>query len=342
MIVTEIYNGQGLGNQLWCYVTTRVIAIDSGYKFGIMHPEKFKCLDFMNLDFGEKVVGGSGPEGGPAKKLPDGIYNYYKEQSIFHPIDKSDIRIFDPNLIKISDNTKIDGLMQDEKYFEHRKEEIKKWLKVRDESDCYDYAYDNICVINFRGGEYVRHKELYLEDAYWKNAVKNMRAINPNFKFVVITDDTYEAKKFFPEFEVMHFNIGKDYSIVKNAHYLILSNSSFGWFPAWLSEKLKYAIAPKYWGRHNTSDGYWSCSYNITKKFVYQDRYGRLYDYEKCIIELNEYMKEHKEYYSANLKHEHYNLAKIIMLRIKKNVGSFLSQKSKNRIYKFIGIIDEN
>ena len=35
MIVTEIYKGQGLGNQLWCYITTRVMAKDKGYNFGI-------------------------------------------------------------------------------------------------------------------------------------------------------------------------------------------------------------------------------------------------------------------------------------------------------------------
>ena len=50
MIVTEIYNGQGLGNQLACYVTTRVLAIDKNYEFGIMNPHKLKCKDFMTLD----------------------------------------------------------------------------------------------------------------------------------------------------------------------------------------------------------------------------------------------------------------------------------------------------
>ncbi|GAH68596.1 unnamed protein product, partial [marine sediment metagenome] len=58
MIVTELYNGQGLGNQLWSYVVTRVIALDRGFDFGIMNPEKFKGKDFMSLDFGKEVIGG--------------------------------------------------------------------------------------------------------------------------------------------------------------------------------------------------------------------------------------------------------------------------------------------
>ena len=60
MIVTEFYKGQGLGNQLACYITTRVIAKDKGYGFGVMHPERFKGIGFFVLDFGDKVIGGKG------------------------------------------------------------------------------------------------------------------------------------------------------------------------------------------------------------------------------------------------------------------------------------------
>ena len=35
MLATEILNGQGIGNQLFCYVTTRSIAHDRGLQFGI-------------------------------------------------------------------------------------------------------------------------------------------------------------------------------------------------------------------------------------------------------------------------------------------------------------------
>ena len=35
MLATEILNGQGIGNQLFCYVTTRSVAYDRGLEFGI-------------------------------------------------------------------------------------------------------------------------------------------------------------------------------------------------------------------------------------------------------------------------------------------------------------------
>lgn len=285
MISTEIQKGQGLGNQLWYYVVTRVIAKDKGVKFGIVSPENFKCTEFMDLEIGEKVE-------------EKDIRHQYTEKTIIHPLNGSDIRLHDKDLPNIKDGTKIDGLMQDEQYILHRKNEIKEWLKIKKEYDCRDYSDDNICIINFRGTGYVNDIDTYLTKKYWENAVKNMKKINPNFSFVVITEDEKNAKKFFPNYEVHHFNIGKDYAVVKNAKYLILSNSSFAWFPAWLSEDLKYCIAPKYWARHNISDGYWSLGYNITKGWMYQDRNGNLENYDQCLKELKEYIKNNKETFS--------------------------------------------
>ena len=289
MIVTEIYNGQGLGNQLFCYITTRSIALENGYEFGIMNPHKFKCLDFLDLDFGKEVIGGSGPEGGPPTQLPDGILNYYNEKQLNDSRFNCNITEIDEYLLSITDNTKIDGILQSEDYFIKRKNEIKKWLKVKSEKDCYDFSDENICIINLRGGEYRSVSDLYLTENYWSKAIDNMLKINPIFKFVVITDDVNAGKQMFPNYEVYHFNVGKDYSIIKNAHYLILSNSSFSYFPTWTSETVKYVIAPKYWARHNISDGFWSCGYNIYRDWNWMDRDGKIYSYDECISEKNKY-----------------------------------------------------
>lgn len=285
MIITEIYNGQGLGNQLACYVTTRVVALDKGYDFGVMNPHKFKCLDFLDLDFGLDVVGGSSPaEGQPPTILPNDILHYFREKTTRHQ-NGSDISEDDPLLNDVVDDTKLDGNFQSEKRILHRKEQIKQWLKVKPEKDCYDYSDGNICIINFRGGEYAGIKDFYLSSKYWNDAINRMLVINPDFEFVVITDDVNRASGFFPNFKVLHFDIGKDYSIIKNAHYLIVSNSSFAYFPTLTSETIKYILAPKYWGRHNISDGYWSCGYNIYANHNYIDRDNKLFTFEECIAE---------------------------------------------------------
>lgn len=290
MIVTEIYNGQGLGNQLACYVTTRVVAKDLGFDFGIMNPHKFKCLDFMDLDFGLPVTGGSGREGGPPDTLPDGIQHYFKERYNVLP-NGSNVTIDDPNLELIQDNTKIDGIFQSEDRIIHRRDEIRQWLKVKPEKDCYDYSDPNICIINYRGGEYASVADFHLNGKYWEYAIKKMQTINLNFRFVVITDDVERASAQFPDFEVKHFNVGTDFSIIKNAYYLILSNSSFPYFATLLSDTVKYILAPKYWGRHNISNGYWSCGYNIFRDHVYIDREGTLFGYDECVKEFEGYKK---------------------------------------------------
>lgn len=290
MIVTEIYNGQGLGNQLACYVTTRVVAKDKGFDFGIMNPHKFKCLDFMDLDFGFPVTGGFGREGGPPDTLPDGIQHYFKERYNFLS-NGSNVTIDDPNLELIQNNTKIDGIFQSEARIIHRKDEIRQWLKIKAEKDCYKYSDPNICIINYRGGEYAGVVHFHLNGKYWADAIDRMRKINPNFIFVVITDDVERASAQFPDFEVKHFGIATDFTIIKNAHYLILSNSSFPYFATLLSDTVKYILAPKYWGRYNISDGYWACGYNIFRNHNYLDRVGNLFTYEECVLEFEEYKK---------------------------------------------------
>lgn len=296
MIVTEIYNGQGLGNQLACYVTTRVIAADMGVDFGIMNPHKFKGSEFMNLNYGKPVIGGEGPEGGPPTVLPNDILHYYKEHWHMLP-NRSNITIDDPNLEKISDNTKIDGLFQSENRIIHRKNEICEWLKVNPEKENYTFSDPDTCILAFRGGEYKYVPHFFLRAQYWIDSVNHMLKINPKFKFVVVTDDPDCAKQFFPSsFYVTHSELWNDYTIIKNAHYLISSNSSFPYFPTLTSTTLKYVLAPKYWGRHNISDGYWSLGYNIYRNYNYVDREGNISSYEDCVKEYEEYKQRTKIY----------------------------------------------
>ena len=295
MLITEFYNGQGLGNQLACYVTTRVLALDLGYDFGVMHPERFKGADFMDLDFGQSVDGGFGPEGGPPIELPNGIQNYIREKSEIHPVSGADIRGYDDSLRSISDNTKLDGLLQGEKYVMHRKTEIAKWLKIKNHSESIHIIESDVCVINYRGGEYVGVNEFHLNNKYWENAMDHMRNVKSTIRFIVITDDIISARKIFKNIQIYHFSIGGDYAVINNAHYLILSNSSFAWYPAWLNENLKFCIAPKYWGRHNVSDGYWSLGSNITSGWYYLDRVGQLSDYSECIEQLEKYENDNSK-----------------------------------------------
>lgn len=255
MLITPIFNGQGLGNQLACIITTKCLALDKGYDFGVVYPERFKGTFFKNLELPENKEVEFLIEGKEAIKLPDG-YKYYCETS-------SD---YDPFILDIPDNYVIHGNLQGVKYFEKHREEIKEWLKIDEIA-----MPDDLCVINFRGGEYVGVPAFFLPKSYWDNAIANMRKINPNMRFEVHTDDPNTASKFF-DFPIIK-DIFKNWQAIRYAKYLILSNSSFALLPAWLGDA-KMIIAPLHFARHN--EGYWFLKQNYVEKFNYQDKNGNL------------------------------------------------------------------
>ena len=289
MLATEILRGQGIGNQLFCYVTARSIAHTRGLDFGIKDTgwsgdKRYNQSGFywFDLDWGQEV--------------PDDLDIYYEKEvrkkvnTCNHDMTVGcDVRGFDQGMMDVPDNTMIHGNMQDEKYFNHNKELVKEWLKVKEEYDTYEYMDDDVCVLNYRGGEYVGFHELYLTREYWLNAMENMTKINPNMKFVTITDDVKASQAMLPEIPAYHFTVDKDYAIIKNSKHVILSNSSFPFFAVYTSDTIENIIAPKYWARHNVSDGYWAMSQNIYSGWTYQDRDGNLSTAEECVKELEKY-----------------------------------------------------
>lgn len=297
MIVNELYSGSGLGNQLWRYIVTRTIALNNGYEFGIMHSEKFKAPNIMNLDFGNIVIGGSGPEGGPPTSLPDGVERYYQEKSLIHPVYKCDCRLYDPDLANIPDNTKIDGNMESEKYLEGRRDEIREWIKIKDERQIYDFKKDDICILAFRGGEYIGVTDLFLPPDYWQKAIQIMLQRTSNMKFIVVTDDPHSARHFFPNFPVYHFDAEVDWVLIRNAKNVIMSNSSFAWMPTWVNEDIINVIAPKYWSKYNVSDGFWAQGDSLTKGWEYLDREGSLFSFDECRREKEKYEEDNTELY---------------------------------------------
>ncbi len=295
MIITELYNGQGLGNQIWCYAVSKTIALDKGFDFGIMALEKFKGLGlFPNVELETRIKGGEDADREPTTKLPPEAENYYIEKKFEY--NGSAIYPLDYNLINVGDKTKIDGNMQSENYIFHRKKDIKKWLKVAEKYDIKDFYNDNICIINLRGGgEYLGNKGLFLEKSYFDNAIRHMKTLTgKDLKFVVITDDISTSKSFFPDFEIYHMDLRWDYGVLHNAKYLIMANSSFSWFPAWTSNVNEITIAPKYWARHNVSDGYWACGDALTRNWKWLDRNGKLFEYEECLKEQDKYWTKNK------------------------------------------------
>ena len=298
MITTNLTGN--LGNHMWQYAVCRTIAEKLGYEWGINPTPSHDYfnganqMDFMGVDFGSDV---------------EGIINEYHEPwKTYNHVDAVNITMLNPTLYKIEDNTILlgdngakGGIYQSEEYIKDRKEDVRRWFKINeDKKKDYDNKLnelgivldDNTCVINFRGGEYRGIPNVLLRREYWKDSVNEMLKLNPNMKFIVATDDPITASRFMPfTMECIHVGVGFDYYCVNQAKWLIISNSTFGWWAAWLNEDCKKIIAPKYWARHNVSDGYWATGDAYTSCFDYMDREGNLSNFETCKIEALNYYK---------------------------------------------------
>lgn len=304
MLGIETQEGFGLGNQLFFYVTTRCIALNRGYAFSVLDPEHFAnnmhsdCgLYFMDLDMGV-----------PSSREDYKKVYHEKESRLFAGNSKHDlthgvyVTDTDRDLFEVEDNTLLYGNFQAEDYFIAYKDKIKQWLAVKPEYDCKEYTRDNLCILHLRCSDYMGSPELYLRKKYWLNGMKQMKKIRPDMEFMIITNDVKEAAKFLPGIPAYNFDLAKDYSVLKNARYLLLANSSFAYFPAFTSDTVQYILAPKYWARHNVSDGYWASEQNIYEGWHYMDRHGRVFSAQECREELAQYKKTSSKYARLNEK----------------------------------------
>ncbi len=283
MITTNLTGN--LGNQISQYITTRCVAEKLGYEWGINPKPSHDYykgmiqMDFMNVDYGKPVAG---------------ITNEYHETWIDY--EQSNICSFDSKIYDIKDNTILlghngafGGVYQSERYFGYRRSDILKWLEIKAECKAqYELILkdknirldENLCVINFRGGEYRSMPHVIVRKEYWRDSINEMLLINPKMKFLLITDDPHTANEFMPfPIEALHVSIGFDYYVVNQAKWLIIANSSFSLWASYLNENAKI-IAPKYWARCNYSNGHWSVGDQYYSRFYYMNRDGIVEDYD--------------------------------------------------------------
>lgn len=290
MIIVEIYEDQGLGNQLWVYATGVTIAKKLRVPFILIGYEKFKGQDFIKIP----------QELGLTKINADKVrlsraWRVFKERLFYDPELEYFSSGYDVRVLNIKGITKLEGLFQSEKYLFDFESYLKKIIIVSEILlDKYKLSNDT-CVLNLRGGEYKLHKNLILTKDYWINAINNMRKIYGINKFLIVTDDKKYAARLLPAFPQLAGGIGECYATLFNARYLVLSNSSFAYFPTKLGTKKDVVIAPKYWCRHTNILGRWASPCNLYRDWIWQSESGELYSYENIsneAIETEDYYLE--------------------------------------------------
>ena len=102
MLYLEFLDGQGLGNQLWNYVTLRSLSNKLGYEFEIINPNKFKGKSFLQISYSTNKVGGGNFSGSNNLKV-------FSEKLFYHKLLKTFVSDFDKEILQIKQNTLLKG-----------------------------------------------------------------------------------------------------------------------------------------------------------------------------------------------------------------------------------------
>ena len=308
----QFLNGQGLGNQLWLYYTGLSIAKRNNLNLNIINLENFLGIDFIDLSYNNKI-----------SYIPDDIIILYEDQYY----DKSlgmHVSIFDDKFLNISKDVLIYGNFQSEKYII---DSIRFNLISTDQNIYLHNFYknffqsDNVCVLNIRGGEYKRYKSLILPINYWENCIHYFNKLYKNLKFYIVTDDPVYAKSIFPNIEVIS-GIKESFFSLMFAKNIIVSNSSFSYFPLRFNQKNPLVIAPFNWARFENSHNRWASPCNCYYGWKWMRNDGFLYSYTDAKFYSDISAKYYETYYDKSIPITK-NSNKFIM-RLKKKLKNIL------------------
>jgi hypothetical protein len=235
MITVEL-NGR-LGNQMFQYSICRLIANKNRINFAIPEmgqpsTEGIHIKDvFENLDLG----------------LTDGpITNRYNEDYT--------VQRYDPNIFNTPNGTKLWGFFQTPKYFQGFEDVVRSWFNISLNEKSIEilkkYNPDEYCYIHLRGTDYKNHTHWFLGKDYYEKSIDYIRNFKPDIKFLIVTDDIEESKNLFPEIDCVSNDMITDFSVLLNSKHIIITNSTFSWWAAWLKNK-EVVIAPNNWLNHN-------------------------------------------------------------------------------------------
>jgi len=173
----------------------------------------------------------------------------------------------DPNfkveIKKHRNNTLFAGYFQSNICFNGARDEIKSLFQIKKKyksSAPLNYPYIGI---HIRLGDYTNlddprlGNDISLSKEYYLKALEEI--YTESYRLVVVSDNIENAKELLPENYTYTFCQSTeifDFQILLNAEKLVISNSSFSWWAAFLNKKSAEVIAPRFWMGTNTKAVY--------------------------------------------------------------------------------------
>ena len=188
----------------------------------------------------------------------DGCFDFTNNKWIPYKLDLLDGFDLSCTVGKIEgDKIELDGYFQNYSYLEKYEEQLINEFKFKqhilDKSKLEINKYPNPISIHVRRGDYVAHPGFWnVTPEYIQEALNYFT--DQEYTFLVFSDDIEWCKEIFPEGVVFieKNNQFEDLCMISLCNHHIISNSTYGWWGAFLNKnENKKVIAPKNWYTNN-------------------------------------------------------------------------------------------
>lgn len=238
-----------LGNQLFQYAYARVLSKKFNTPFFFARYKDLYLQKYFEIGID------SAPQNAVKK-----IRFYLRNLFMVKEVGEDQFAAPAVSIAKEQDNVLYVGYYQSEQY--HPKDWVagfKETIRVKPEFriDIKDTVRNQkpTIVVHVRrtdyvswGGEHMGGYDMTLPLAYYQEALALLPVDECNILF--LSDDIGFVKQYF-NFPNAQFAEGNseivDFQLLMQADYLVLANSSFSWWGAYLNKTVKRVIAPKYW-----------------------------------------------------------------------------------------------
>jgi hypothetical protein len=161
-----------------------------------------------------------------------------------------------PKELKAEDQTTYTGYYQTDFYLRRIKNQFtfkirEKYVKEFQSMFGEIFSQNKTIVVHIRRTDYLTYgkRDISLPIEYFQTRIEMLGPID-DYKVFFVSDDIEYVKSYFkekPNYIFSNNNEIIDFQIIKNADIAIISNSSFGWWAAYLSDKENTVYAPKNW-----------------------------------------------------------------------------------------------
>jgi hypothetical protein len=266
----------GLGNQMFQYAFARSLSLKTGIPFQIDNLELEQGKDFVKerryalsvFNVNSKIIDRKEHRYFTQERKHPFLTKIKRHLGIFVPkvvSQASDLSTFDP-MSYINEDVYFDGYYQEEGYFIENSETIKNDFKLKVELGAEAARIIKAVescesvILQVRRGDYAtnpktqRHFALTGKEYFDAGLEYITSKTSKEIELFIVSDDIEWCKSNLNFKFKTNFVSGpdiKDYEeviIMSKAKHLIISNSTFGWWGAWLNENVnKIVIAPKAW-----------------------------------------------------------------------------------------------